>query len=115
MRLRANKWVWSLRSYNKIAFLSLRTGSYFKIWFLNRRKKELITQTITCNFASVTDGRTRGSVHGCSVGYHVMGGVCSIDLQCCGVKNFQCGVFSGVVQNVTNLRSGHKGHQCALV
>ena len=68
-----------------IAFLNLRTGSYFKIWFLNRRKKELITQTITCNLASVIDGRTRGSVYGSSVGYHVMGGVCSIDLQCCGV------------------------------
>ena len=31
----------SLRSYNKIAFLNLRTGSYFKIWFLNRRKRSL--------------------------------------------------------------------------
>ena len=41
--------------------------------------------TITCNVASVIDGRTRGSVYGSSVGYHVMGGVCSIDLQCCGV------------------------------
>ena len=41
--------------------------------------------TITCNLASVIDGRTRGSVYGSSVGDHVMGGVCSIDLQCCGV------------------------------
>ena len=38
--------------------------------------------TITCNFASVIDRRTRGSVYGSSVGYHVMGGVCSIVLRC---------------------------------
>ena len=68
--------------------------------------------TITCNLASVIDGRTRGSVYGSSVVYHVMGGVLiSND----AVSYFQRALNSGVVQNVTNLRSGHKSHQCALV
>ena len=66
--------------------------------------------TITCNPC----GSTRASVYGCSAGYQAMGGVCSIDLQCSGVRFSKCAQL-GHGPERHERTFGHKGHQCGLV
>ena len=61
-----------------------------------------------------SDGRTRGSVCGSSAGCVVPWAGCVHLITTAAVSGFQNAFNSGMVKNVTNLRSGHKGHRCAL-
>ena len=72
--------------------------------------------TITCNLAAMIDLPTRGSVFGSSAGYHALGGdVCVQVISNAAVSYFQSALNWGMTKHVTNLRSRHKSHQCALV
>ena len=61
-----------------------------------------------------SDGRTRGLVCGSSAGCVVPWAGCVHLISTAAVSGFQNAFNSGMVKNVTTLRSGHKGHRCAL-